>query len=406
MYILRDYPAKEELLSSVKNPNRIHEVNGHVHTPYSFSAFADIAQIFEMAKKENVKIVGINDFYVTDGQQPFYEEAVKNKVFPMFNMESICLMKEEQKQNIRVNDPNNPGRCYFTAKGLNYPFSLNPDLKKKLDAVIAETQVQVKAMVKKCNEWLDSCMSGIKLDFDDIKKKLAKDLVRERHIAKAIRIAIWEKTKTDADRIALLKQIYGGKDSKTGISNIPALENEIRGMLLKAGGLAFVAEDENAFMSLEDVIRMYLDAGAIPCYPVLLDDPKGKCTEFETDYGNLHSELTKRGIGCIELIPGRNDLKILTDFVRFFNSKNFVILLGTEHNAPEMMPLTCDTRGNVPLTEELRKIGYEGACVVAAHQYLKAKGQEGFVFPCGHIKNDQKADFIKLGHAVIEKWIN
>jgi hypothetical protein len=190
------------------------------------------------------------------------------------------------------------------------------------------------------------------------------------------------------------------------ITNIPALENEIRGMLLKAGGYAFVPEDDNAFMSLEDVIQIYLEAGAIPCYPVLLDDSKGNCTEYESDYETLHKELSKRGIGCIELIPGRNDLKFLTDFVRFFNAKNYVILLGTEHNAPEMIPLTCDTRGNVPLTEELRKVSYEGSCVVAAHQYLKAQGQEGFIFPCGHAKLEQKAEFIKLGHAVIERWIN
>lgn len=406
MYVLKNFPSKEELLAWQKNSFSVHEVNGHVHTPYSFSAFTDIDQIFQMAKKENVRVVGINDFYVTDGHEPFYQAALKNKVFPLFNMESITLMKEEQKANIRVNDPNNPGRCYFTAKGLNFPFMLSPALKSKLDSVIAETQVQVRAMISKANEWLLKCNAGFTLSYEDIKKTFAKDLVRERHLAKAVRVAVWQRETTDEGRKALLKVIYSGKDSKVGINDIPALENEIRGMLLKAGGVAFVAEDDNAFMSLEDVIRIYQEAGAIPCYPVLLDDPKGNCTEFETDYEKLYNELIKRGIGCIELIPGRNDLKILTEFVRFFNNKNFVILLGTEHNAPEMIPLTCDTRGHVPLSEELRKVSYQGACVVAAHQYLKAQGKEGFLFPCGHTKNDQKNEFITLGHAVIEKWLN
>jgi len=405
MYLLKEYPSKEELLEGRKGDFRIHEVNAHVHTPYSFSAFTDIAQIFEMARKEKVKVVGINDFYVTDGYEPFYEEAIKAKVFPLFNMESICLMREEQQRQIRVNDPNNPGRCYFSAKGLDYPFRLSPPLKKKLSAVIAETQVQVKAMIQKCNEWLKQCNAPFFLDYETIKKNLAKELVRERHLAKAIRIAVWESEATDEGRLALLKKIYGGKESKTGVKNIPALENEIRSMLLKAGGAAFVPEDENAFMSLEEVMRIYLDAGGIPCYPVLLDDARGNFTEYEADYEKLFHELSRRGIGCIELIPGRNDLKILTDFVRFFKEKKFVILFGTEHNAPEMIPLTCDTRGNVPLTEELRKINYEGACVVAAHQYLRARGEEGFIYPCGHPKTDKQAEFIELGHVVIEKWI-
>ena len=406
MNILKDYPSKEELLKNQKSAFRVHEVNGHVHTPYSFSAFNDVKQIFEMAKKENVKVVGINDFYVTDGHQPFYEEALKYKVFPLFNLESISLMKEEQSMKIRVNDPNNPGRCYFSAKGLNFPFHINPTLRKQLDSVIAETQVQAREMIRKANEWFVKCNAGISLDYDTVKKQLAKDLVRERHIAKAIRVAVFEKAKTDEERKALLTLISGGKELKSPLSNVPALDNELRGVFLKAGGYAFVPEDENAFMSLEDVMRIYLDAGAIPCYPVLLDDPKGNYTEYEANKEQLHKELTKRGIGCIELIPGRNDIKHLKDFVRFFNEKNYVIILGTEHNAPEMIPLTCDTRGNVPLDEELRKVSYEGACVVAAHQYLKAKGEEGFIFPCGHAKMEKKAEFIALGHAVIEKWIN
>ena len=59
------------------------------------------------------------------------------------------------------------------------------------------------------------------------------------------------------------------------MSDIPALDNEIRGNLLKSGGKAFVEEDENAFMSLDEVIEIILAAGGIPCYPVLLDDKNG-----------------------------------------------------------------------------------------------------------------------------------
>jgi len=50
-------------------------VNAHLHTPYSFSAFTDIRQIFEMAQKENIAVLGINDFFVTDGYDSFYQES-------------------------------------------------------------------------------------------------------------------------------------------------------------------------------------------------------------------------------------------------------------------------------------------------------------------------------------------
>lgn len=405
MNILQNYPNPKELIETGKK-DVLHEVNGHVHTPFSFSAFNNIEQIFEMAKKENIKAIGINDFYVADGYADFYEQAINNHVFPLFNIEFIGLLKEEQEKGIRINDPNNPGRCYFSGKGLTHPFHLPHDLDQKLYNVVQESQVQVQSMVDKANAWFNEVKAGIQLDFVSLKKKLAKDLVRERHIAKAIRIAIFDKETSESGRKELFKLIYGGKDSKMNMSDIPGLENEIRGNLLKLGGKAFVEEDEKAFMSIDEVIRTIVAAGGIPCYPVLLDDKTGNYTEYEGDKEKLYKELTKRNISCIELIPGRNDFNHLKDFVRFFNEKGFVISFGTEHNAPDMIPLTCDTRGNKPLDDELRKISFEGACVIAAHQYLRAKDLPAFVDKNGIPDTKNKAYFVQLGKAVIEKFIN
>ena len=408
MNILSTYPGPEELLECHKtlNKNEIHEVNGHVHTPFSFSAFDDIQQIFEMAKKENIKAVGINDFFVADGYEPFYKEALNNKVFPLFNIEFIGLMKKEQAKGLRINDPNNPGRCYFSGKGLNFPFSLTENLMIQLKSIITESQVQVKSMIDKANLWFKEINVEIGLDYNQIKEKLAKELVRERHIAKAIRLEIFEMNRNEADRKEILKLIYGGKESKVNITDIPALENEIRGNFLKSGGKAFVEEDEKAFLSIEQVIDLIIKAGGIPCYPVLLDDKNGNYTEFEADKQKLYNNLISRNIGCIELIPGRNDFNHFKDFVRFFDEKGFVITFGTEHNSPDMIPLTCDTRSKKPLDDELRKISYEGVCVIAAHQYLKAKGFGGFMDEKAMPKLADKQYFIELGKAVVEKFIN
>jgi hypothetical protein len=120
----------------------------------------------------------------------------------------------------------------------------------------------------------------------------------------------------------------------------------------------------------------------------------------------LWQELSGRNIGCVELIPGRNDASNLEKFVRFFHNKKFVIMPGTEHNTPEMIPLTCDTRGKVPLSTEMQRISYEGACVVAAHQYLRAKGQTGFIDNHGTPQNAARDSFVSLGNAVIHQYIH
>jgi hypothetical protein len=230
--------------------------------------------------------------------------------------------------------------------------------------------------------------------------------VRERHIAKAVRFLAAENYPAADDQLRFIESLYGGRKSKSGLSDTAALENEIRSNLLKAGGAAFVEEDERSFLSLKKISEIIIDAGGIPCYPVLLDDLKGKCTEFEDDPEKLYRSLTSLGIGCIELIPGRNDISILKNFVEFFDKKGFVITFGTEHNTPEMIPITVTARGKILLYESLKRIAWEGACVIAAHQYLRAQSIPGYLRKNGTTKMDEKQDFVSTGQLVIEFFLN
>ena len=405
---LSGFPSPAEMKKSLQDLQwaDFHEANGHIHTPYSFSAFTDLDSLFSMAKSENISLLGINDFYVTDGYSAFYDGCVKNGIFPLFNIEFIGLMKEEQKNGVRINDPNNPGRIYFCGKGLDYPFHLGWWKNRELNKVKKETQNQLRAMVVKLNSLISKANPSLKLSFEEIKERFAHDLVRERHIAKAIRILASENYVLPEEQLIFIESLYGGKKSKVGLSDPASLENEIRSNLLKAGGAAFMEEDERSFLDLGNIIKIIVEAGGIPCYPVLLDDPSGKCTEFENDPEKLFSNLTNFGIGCIELIPGRNDFSILKNFVEFFDRKGFVITFGTEHNTPETIPLTVTARGRMPLDDTLKKIAWRGASVIAAHQYLHAQNKPGYIDINGSARVNEKNDFESMGQLVIEYFLN
>ncbi len=406
--IFRSFPEKAELLEKADpgSQNKVREVNAHFHTPFSFSAFDSLEQVFTMAKSENIDVLGINDFYVTDGYADFHKQAVDNRIFPMFNIEFIGLLKDQQEAGNRVNDPNNPGRTYFCGKGLDFPFRLDEPYKTQLDDLIKESQRQVREMVGKTNDHFKSTGLPFHIEFEELKKRYAKDLVRERHIAKAIRILVYEHSKLEEERLDVFKKLFDGKELKSALKDIAAVENEIRGNLLKAGGAAFVEEDEKSFLLIDQVKDIITNAGGIPCYPTLLDNAKGEFTEFEADKALLYDALTKRGIFCLELIPGRNNHDILKEFVEWFDSKGFVICFGTEHNTPQLDPLKVTAGGNTELDDNLKRIGYEGACVTAAHQYLRAKGETGYISDEGLPRVSEKDDFIKLGRAVIEHFIN
>ncbi len=402
---LKNMPNRAELLLKQSNQaNTNHKVNAHFHTPYSFSAFRDINEVLEMAIKEDVKVLGINDFYSTAGYDEFSNLCVKNKVFPMFNIEFMGLVKEMQMQGIRINDPNNPGRIYFCGKGLDYPVSMSDNAAKMLNQVRSESNRQVEEMISKTNAILKKIDAGFEISRDELLKNYVRDLIRERHIAKLLRIKIYEKVSDDTARRNMLSTIYGDKPSNADLKKEAAVEEEIRGNLLKLGGGAFVPEDENAFLDIDGIKRIILDAGGIPCYPVLLDDKNGNFTDFERDWDRMIDELISRNVFCIELIPGRNSHAIMKDFVQFFRKNNFLITFGTEHNAPTMIPLSVSCRDQ-ELDAEMLKVSYESACVVAAHQYLRSKGEQGYVDANGKATREKMSEYISLGKAVIEEFV-
>ncbi len=405
--ILKDFPEPDELLmDGFKKPDLpIYKVNGHVHTPFSFSAFTGFDQIFRMARQEEIRVLGINDFYTMAGYQPFYQYCLKDKIFPLFNIEFIGLSAEDQRKEIRINDPNNPGRIYLSGKGLNFPVTLSEQNVARIDRVVKENHKQIARMIDKTNRLLEGLNPTFQISMNEIRDRFAKELVRERHVAKAIRVTLHEKIQGKAERYDFLRKLYRGKEPEADPGSIAALENEIRSNLLKAGGSAFVPENKKAFLPVEQVIQIIQDGGGIPCYPVLLDDINGKFTDLERDWYNLIERLTSYHISCIELIPGRNNFHVLKDFISFFSQHNFVILFGTEHNTPDLWPLTVSCRNGIPLDEEMKRISYEGACIIAAHQYLKAKGKPGLIKADAAAGITKKEKFVTLGNAVIEKFI-
>jgi len=406
MSILKEFPRQTDLMQK-HQPDTIEEfykVNNHIHTPYSYSAFEGISQIFHMAVQEKIGLLGINDFYTTAGYEEFYRLSLKNGVMPLFNIEFMGLVKEWQEQGFRLNDPKNPGRVYLTGKGLSYPLIMGAKSRQKLEDLKHHSEIQVQRMVEKLNGFFHDLTIPLELNFDELKQKYVKELVRERHVATALREKLFEIGSTKEAVIELLTSIYEGKSPQADPDDNAALENELRSNLLKKGGKAFIPEDENAFLGFEQIREIITDGGGIPCYPVLLDNEKGEFTDFESQWQDMYDQLIIRNIGCIELIPGRNAFDILNDFVNFFHDRNFIITFGTEHNTPALKPLTVKCRNDVPLSKRLERINFEGASVIAAHQYQVAQGAEGYLSSNEKPKSEYREDFVKLGKAVVKAF--
>ena len=381
----------------------IKKVNAHLHTPYSFSAFSELSQALDMAVAEGVAVVGINDFYTTAGYEAWATECAKRKLYPLFNIEFISLNEADQKAGLRVNDPGNPGRTYLSGKGLSYPFKLAEPFATQLKEVREEANAQVESMCAKLNEVLNACNAGFSLDFNWIRDELTMGSIRERHLAKALRLKSYEACDNDEAAIqALFSDLFGGKDLKSAVKDFAGVENEIRGNLLKAGGAAFVAEDPKAFLPMQTVCDIILAAGGIPTYPFLADDAKGGYTDFEGDLEKVAQTLTERGFNSVEFITTRNGVELLEKYASYLHDQGFVVTFGSEHNTPAMEPIELFARNNTQLSKKLIDINYEGACITAAHQYLVATEGIGYISKDGKSDLSKREYFITLGKALIE----
>ncbi|HCC70074.1 MAG TPA: hypothetical protein DEQ09_02835 [Bacteroidales bacterium] len=393
-------------LKKIEQPDedliRIPRVNNHIHTPYSFSAFDSIDNIIEAAKKENISVLGINDFNTPGGFPEWAEKCFNNNIFPIFNIEMIGLNKADMKNGLRINDPHNPGRVYISGKALAYPLKLSDWHAGRLKLIRDLSNDHVYRMTLKINDILGTVNDRLIVDFDEMLRDHTMGMVRERHLAGMVRINIEKIYREEKEIKDVYTRLLGEDIEPAGINDKAYLENIIRSRLLKAGGEAFVKEDPEVFIESQDIRDIILDAGGIPAYPFLADFKDGMYTEFEYDREQAALRLAEGGFHSVEFIPARNNYQLFKEYVMFLYDKGFIITFGTEHNAPGEKPLGVFADGNKKLDNDLLRINYEGACILAAHQYLYATTGAGYLDKKGKPQKNKKEKFVKLGDRLIK----
>jgi hypothetical protein len=197
--------------------------------------------------------------------------------------------------------------------------------------------------------------------------------LQERHVAQAFQELLFRHVAPDG-RAAMLNRLFEGPAS-VATTDAVAVQEAIRSNLMKAGRPAFVPE---AAVSFEDAYRLILELGGIPCYPILADGASPICA-FEYPPEALAERLLGRGVYCAELIPVRNRPEVVDRYVTALRRAGIVIMAGTEHNTQRMIPVEPTALGGEPLSDLSREAFWEGTCVVAAHQDLRASGRPGYI---------------------------
>lgn len=387
------------------------KVNSHVHLPPNFSAFRTVVEATELASAQDVGVLGASNYYDFGVYEPFAERSMSVGVFPLFGLEVVCLLDDLRQAGERVNDPGNPGKMYLCGKGITRFAPMSPAAAPLMGTVRSIDSDRIAAMIEKLSRIFAA--GGIETSVTEASLKAAvvsrygvpADAVflQERHVAQAFQEALFALSPNGARR-GVLGPIFG-TDAGPDLDAV-SVQNAIRTHLMKAGKPGYV---EESFVGFDHAYRLVLALGGVPCYPILADGARPIC-EFERPVERLVASLRQRRIFCAELIPNRNAVAVLGSYVRALRSAGIAVLAGTEHNTPDMVPIEPQCAAGAPIPEDLKDIFWEGACVIAAHQFLMANGKTGYVDehgePSGAYRDgDARIEaFADLGAAVIEQY--
>ncbi len=393
-------------------PDSPPKCNSHMHLPPNFSAFDSVDQAVELADAQDVRLVGVTNYYDYGVYNTFVAKAAERGMFTIFGLEIISLIDELVDGGVRINDPNNPGRMYICGKAPCGWISPSPRAAELLEKIRTNDTERMATMANR----VDSCLAeaGLQVDLTDAK---IIDLIvdrygcpretvtlQERHIAMAAQMRIFELLPDVETRQKFLADLLGvePKDPADAV----ATQGQLRSKLMKTGCPAFV---EETFLNFEEAFELICELGGIPCYPTLADGTDPICT-FEQPVEQLIDNLKSRNIHMAEFIPLRNSPEVLSDYVRAMRQAGLVVVGGTEHNTQTLSPIEPTCIGGQPVPDDVKTIFYEGMCVAAAHQFLTAHDEMGFVNAAGEPHSDYAdaeqriAAFAKLGRAVIQKF--
>lgn len=387
-------------------------VNSHIHLPPNFSAFVSVRQAVELAAKQEVGVLGVSNYYDYDVYGDFVALAKQYAIFPLFGLEIIALIDPLVKAGVKINDPGNPGKIYICGKGITRFAPMNAEAQRLIDIIRRNDADRMRRTIDRLAAVFAERGVDTKLD-----ESAVIDMVVQRHDCPRSRVYLQERHACQAfqerffelvpegQRVEALSKVLG-VPARVGPTEHVKIQNEIRTHLMKAGKVAFVPEQ---YLSFEEAHRLILELGGIPCYPTLADGTSPTCP-YEEPVEKLIENIRSANVHAAEFIPIRNSPEVLSQYVTAMRKAGLVITAGTEHNTLDLLPIEPTCVKGVPMPEACKEIFWEGACVVAAHQFLTLHGETGFVDAVGrpnpNYSNDEAriAAFAKLGAAVIEKY--
>lgn len=336
------------------------QFNMHLHSFYSFNANGySPAHLALECRKNGLYAAGLCDFDVLDGLEEFITAGQILGLRVAVHLETRAFLREYAQ--IEVNSLGEPGVAYIMGAGFGRLPAPNSDAMAALAAFRQQANVRNRALVERINARLPD----IAINYEtDVLSLSPGGCPTERHIVRAYRLkaeqSFCSKKSKSAFWSQLLRKAAGPPakmDSRPAagtVSNFfanlshvamerliddpPAMEEKIRTLLVKGGGIGYIRPTEQTFPPVDDFIDWVLDCNAIPMVTWLDGTSRG-----EADMTAMLECMKTKGAAALNIVPDRNHniqnaderrLKLgkLNTVIAAARELNFPINIGTEMN--------------------------------------------------------------------------
>jgi hypothetical protein len=344
--------------------------NCHIHTSESFSVFRSPTEAVWQAAREGLAVLGINDHYTIAGHEEFRRACDMAGIAATFSLEAVAMDRDAEADGLLLNDPDNPGRVYLCGKGVTRNPPDSSTEMRNLARMRAALERRNREMTEKVDALFKDRLHADGPTWESVRGLTPRGNATERHVAWATLERLREWAAAQGVSLSEALSICCGAAPRAGADDA-ALQIFLRAKLLKAGAPCFVRESEEAFVSVEELRRIFLAFGSIPTYPVL----GNPVTSGERDIEALLHRLEATGFYTIEVIPHRNTRQRLSEIVSTARRRWWPVFNGTEHNTPEARSLL----DPFALDPEFEPWFRESAALLLGHQRLVAQGEGGYV---------------------------
>jgi len=327
--------ALESLLASGEAAGASQEaVNLHCHTFFSFNAYGySPTGLAWLARQRGFKALGIVDFDVLDGVDEFLNACELLGVRGSAGMETRVFIPEFASREI--NSPGEPG-VYYTM-GIGFPSSRPP---VRAAAILADMRRRAEERNRAMLARINAFLAPVTVNYDrDVLPLTPAGNATERHMLVAYQQAaagrFQDPVRFWAEKLALPPEQVAAQ-----IGDAVKFPNTLRARLMKRGGVGYAQPGAQTFPSLDEVNRLIVGCGALPCATWLDGASAGEQAEEE-----LLGLLISKGAVALNIVPDRNWnlpdpekrralVQKLYEVVALCAKLDLPLNIGTEMNAP------------------------------------------------------------------------